>query len=31
MGEQLKNLNLKVSEFLSALNLTLDKEIHYLR
>lgn len=25
------NLNLDVSEFLSALNLPLDKEIHYLR
>ena len=31
MGEQLMNLNLEVSEFLSALNLPLDKEIHYLR
>lgn len=31
MGEQLMNLNLEVSEFLSALYLPLDKEIHYLR
>jgi hypothetical protein len=31
MGEQLINLNLEVSDFLSALNLPLDKEIHYLR
>jgi hypothetical protein len=31
MGEQLMNLNLEVSEFLNALNLPLDKEIHYLR
>lgn len=31
MGEQLMILNLEVSKFLSALNLPLDKEIHYLR
>lgn len=31
MGEQQMNLNLEVSDFLSALNLPLDKEIHYLR